>query len=65
MGGGGGSHAKNFSKNGEATNNPSKVSNVFVNYYTSIMTELRKNLFPLNAVAWRKVKQLKQIKGLN
>ena len=44
--------------NGEVTNNPSKVSNGFVSYYTSIITELKKRLFPLNEITWRKVKSI-------
>ena len=51
-------HAKNFNIDGEVTNNPSKVSNGFVSYYTSIITELRKHLFPLNEVVWQKVKSI-------
>ena len=45
---GNGGHAKNFNIDGEVTNNPSKESNGFVCYYTSIITELKKHLFPLN-----------------
>ena len=44
--------------NGEVTNNTSKASNEFVSYYTSIITELKKHLFPLNEIAWRKVKSI-------
>ena len=47
---GNGGHAKNFNIDGEVTNNPSKESNGFVCYYTSIITELKKHLFPLNEV---------------
>ena len=43
---GDGGHAKNFNVDGEVTNNPSKVSNGLVSYYTSIITELKKHLFP-------------------
>ena len=52
---GNGGHAKNFNIDGEVTNNPSKESNGFVCYYTSIITELKKHLFPLNEVVWQKV----------
>ena len=55
---GDGSHAKDFNIDGEVTNNPSKVSDGFVSYYSSIITELRKHLFPLNEIAWRKVKSI-------
>ena len=47
---GNGGHAKNFNIDGEVTNNPSKESNGFVCYYTSIITELKKHLFLLNEV---------------
>ena len=40
--------------NGEVT----KVWNEFVSYYTSIITELKKHFFPLNEIAWRKVKSI-------
>ena len=53
-----GGHTKNFNIDGEVTNNPSKVSNGFVSYYTSIITELKKRLFPLNEIAGRKVKSI-------
>ena len=47
-----GGHTQNFNIDGEVTNNPSKVSNSFVSYYISIITELKKYLFPLNEIAW-------------
>ena len=34
------------------------MSDGFVSYYSSIITELRKHLFPLNEIAWRKVKSI-------
>ena len=34
------------------------MTNGFVSYYTSIITELKKHLFPLNEIAWRKVKSI-------
>ena len=43
---GDGGHAKNFNIDREVTNNPSKVSNGLGSYYTSIITELKKHLFP-------------------
>ena len=43
---GDGGHAENFNIDGEVTNNPSKVSNGLVSYYTSILTELKKHLSP-------------------
>ena len=61
-----GGHIKNFNIDGEVTNNPSKVSNSFVSYYTSIITELKKHLFPLNETEWRQVKSIPtKTKGLN
>ena len=42
-----GGRAKNFNKDGEAANNPSEVSNGFVNYYISILTKLKEHLFPV------------------
>ena len=36
----------NFNIDGEVTNNPSEVSNGLVSYYTSVITELKKHLFP-------------------
>ena len=55
---GDGSHAKNINTDGEVTNNPVKKSNGFVSYYTSIITEIKKHLFPLNENPWRKVKSI-------
>ena len=56
---GDGGHTKNLNIDGEVTNNPLKVSNGFVSYYTSIITELKKHLFPLNEIVWRKVKSIR------
>ena len=51
---GDGGHAKNFNIDREVTNNPSKVSNGLGSYYTSIITELKKHLFP-----WMKFRSVK------